>query len=91
MILTLDEKTLKIIFARGIVTRDTLNEEKKKSRLGRKNCCVVKRFVAAIREDFTDLFPKKPCDRRLLRLSSRLFKLGGKFIFPNSLITDTKF
>jgi len=30
MILKLDEETLKIIFARGIVTRDTLNEEKKK-------------------------------------------------------------
>jgi len=78
MLLTLNDEFLKIVFLRGIVTSEIFDREKRKSRLGIKNCPIVKKFVGAVREDYRDFFPRKPCNHRLNRLAHSLFRNSGK-------------
>jgi hypothetical protein len=77
MLLTLDQ-AIETLIKLELITRDEFYEEKRKKRIGKKNCKILKRFVTVLRTDYHHFFPRKPKGKLIYSEASRLLRSGGK-------------
>ena len=83
MILSLESAEI-LLIEQNLITRDELEELKRIRSFGKKNCKALRRFKKAVKEDYRQFFPQKPCSRSFARTADRLFRNGGYKDFPAS-------
>jgi hypothetical protein len=71
MILSLNEAE-KFLIEKNLITQHELQELKEKSRIGRLNCKALGRFIRAVKEDYSQIFSKKPCAKNFVFKAKKL-------------------
>jgi hypothetical protein len=78
-----------LLIEQNLITRDELEELKRRRVFGSKNCKALRRFKKAVKEDYKPFFPEKPCNRSFARTADRLFRSGFDKDFPMSAASET--
>jgi hypothetical protein len=75
MILSLESAEI-LLIDQNLITRDELEDLKRRQMFGTKNCKALNRFKKAVKKDYKPFFPEKPCNRSFARTADRLFRSG---------------
>jgi hypothetical protein len=73
MILSLADAE-QFLIEKNLIKRDEIEELKEKKLFGRSNCKALGRFQRPVREDYEQIFPKKPCAKSFRRTVEKLFR-----------------
>ena len=88
MILSLESAEI-LLIDQNLITRDELEDLKRRQMFGTKNCEALNRFKKAVKKDYKPFFPEKPCNRSL-EGEKRRYQENNSTISPRKKLPKRK-